>query len=121
MVIRLRDTVIDTIEDAETRRLKVVKISSKSEGANITLELPEALCESMNEGDTVSIVIDSKEITKGDDSKLYVEGSIFQKSEKEGLEITGSIGGLKLVVNLIKVTASQASTFDSDKFYLVLR
>lgn len=121
MVIRLKDTVIDSIEDTETRRLKLVKISSKSEGAILTLELPEALCGSMNEGETVSIVIDSKEIIKGDESKLYLEGNVFKKNEKEGLEITGSIGGLRLVVNLANATPSQASSFDSDKFYLAIK
>ena len=121
MVIRLKDTVIDTIEDTETRRLKIIKISSKSEGANLTLELPEALCESMNAGESVSIVIDSKEIIKGKDSKLYLEGSVFKRSDKEGLEVTGSIGGLKLVVNLAKATASQASSFDGDKFFLAVK
>lgn len=121
MVIRLKDTVIDAIEDTETRRLKLIRMSSKSEGAIVTLELPEALCESMNQGDSVSIVIDSKEIVKGTDSKLYLEGSVFKKSDKEGLEVTGSIGGLKLIVSLAKATSSQASSFDSDKFYFVIK
>lgn len=121
MVIRFKDTVIDSIEDTETRRLKLIKISSKNEGALLTLELPDALCGSMSEGDNVSIVIDSKEIVKGHESKLYLEGSIFKKSTKEGLEVTGSIGGLKLVLNLAKATANQESSFDSDKFYLVIK
>lgn len=121
MVIRLKDTVIDSIEDTETRRLKLIKMSSKSEGAVLTLELPEALCGSISEGDAVSIVIDSKEIVKGNESKLYLEGSVFKKNEKEGLEITGSIGGLRLVINLSKATPSQASSFDSDKFFLAVK
>ena len=121
MVIRLKDTVIDSIEDTETRRLKIIKISSKSEEANLTLELPEALCESMNTGDSVSIIIDSKEIVKGKDSKLYLEGNIFKKSNNEGLEVTGSIGGLRLVVKLAKATTNQASSFDGDKFFLAVK
>jgi len=118
MVIRLKDTVIEAIEDTETRRLKLIKMSSKSEGAVVTLELPEALCENMKQGDALSIIIDSKDITKGNESKLYLEGTVFKKSEKEGLEVTGSIGGLRLVVSLAKATASQVSSFDSEKFYL---
>lgn len=121
MVIRLKDAKIDSIEDTETRRLKIIKISSKSEGANLTLELPEALCENMNTDDSVSIIIDSKEIAKGKDSKLYLEGSVFKKNDKEGLEVTGSIGGLRLVVSLAKATTNQASSFDDDKFFLALK
>ncbi|TFG35074.1 hypothetical protein EU527_00300 [Candidatus Thorarchaeota archaeon] len=120
MVIRLKETMIDSIEDTETRRLKLIKISSKNEGAFLTIELPEVLCGSISEGDTVSIVIDSKEIVKGNESKLYLEGNVFKKSEKEGLEVTGSIGGLRIVVNLAKTTPSQASSFDSDKFFLAI-
>ncbi|MHA1576356.1 MAG: hypothetical protein ACTSU3_03250 [Candidatus Thorarchaeota archaeon] len=121
MVIRLKDTVIESVDDTETRRLKLIKMTSKTDGAIITLELPEALCGTMSLGETVNVVIDSKEIVKGEDSKLYAEGTIFKKSDDDDLEIIGSIGGLRLVLTLTKATPSQKRTFDSDKFYIVIK
>lgn len=121
MVIRFKDTNIDSIEDTETRRLKIIKISSKGEGVTLSLELPEALCGALAVGDTVGITIDSKPIPTGESSKIYVEGNVFKRLEKEGLEVVGSIGGLRLVLNLVKSTPSQNSTFDSEKFYMTLK
>lgn len=121
MVIRLKDTVIESVDDTETRRLKLIKMSSKIDGATITLELPEALSGTIGLGETVNVVIDSNEIPKGEDSRLYVEGSIFKKLDKDGLEIIGSIGGLRLVLTLTKATPTQIKTFDSEKFYMAIK
>lgn len=121
MVIRLKDTVIESVDDTETRRLKLIKMTSKTDGATITFELPEALCGTLGVGETVSVVIDSKEIVKGQDSKLYVDGSIFKKSGSDDLEIIGSIGGLRLVLTLAKATPSQIKTFDSDRFFMAIK
>ncbi len=121
MVIRFKDTIIDSVEDAETRRLKILKISSKAEGVTLTLELPEALCGSLTVGDNIGITIDSKPIPAGESSKLYVEGNVFKRVDKEGLEVVGSIGGLRLVLTLAKATPSQSSTFDTDKFYMTIK
>jgi hypothetical protein len=121
MVIRLKDTVIESVDDTETRRLKLIRMSSKANGATITIELPEALSGTLNLGETVDVVIDSKEIVKGEDSKLYVEGSLFKKSDNDGLEIIGSIGGLRLVLTLSKATPVQVKTFDSTQFYMAIK
>jgi hypothetical protein len=121
MVIKFKDTSIDSIEETETRRLKTLKMSSKTEGVTLTLELPEALFGALAVGDTVGVTIDSKPIPAGESSKLYVEGNVFKKSGKDGLEVVGSIGGLRLVLNLVKSTPSQSSTFDSEKFYMTLK
>ena len=121
MVIRIKDTVIESVEDTETRRLKLIKMTSKTDGATITLELPEALSGTMGLGDTVNIVIDSKEITKGEASNLYVEGTIFKKTDNDTFEMIGSIGGLRLVLTLTKATPTQMKTFDSDKFYMAIK
>jgi len=121
MVIRLKDTVIESVDDTETRRLKLVKMSSKVDGATITLELPEALSGTLSLGETVNVVIDSKEIVKGEDAKLYVEGSLFKKSDSNGLEIIGSVGGLRLVLTMAKATPTQAKTFDSTKFFMAIK
>jgi len=121
MVIRIKDAVIESVDDTETRRLKLIKMTSKTDGAAITLELPEALSGTLCLGEIVNIVIDSKEIVKGEDSRLYVDGTIFKKSDNDGLEIIGSIGGLRLVLTMAKATPSQIKTFDSAKFYMVIK
>ncbi|MFW9868896.1 MAG: hypothetical protein ACFFFO_00385 [Candidatus Thorarchaeota archaeon] len=120
MVIRFKDAVIDSVEETETRRLKFLKISSKSDGAKLSLELPDALCDMLNPNDSISVVIDSKPIPKGEQAKLYVEGKVFKKMGKDDLEIIGSIGGLRLVLSISKATPSQSSTFGSDKFFLAI-
>ncbi|MFX1482616.1 MAG: hypothetical protein ACFFCP_05430 [Promethearchaeota archaeon] len=120
MVIRLKDAVIESIEETETRRLKILKVSSKGDGAALTLELPDALCDTLNMNDKITIVIDSKPIQKGEQAKLYVEGSVFKKVSKDNLEITGSVGGLRLVLSVAKATQSQISAFSSNKFYLAI-
>jgi hypothetical protein len=121
MTIRFKDTTIDAVEDAETRRLKILKISSKTEGVTLTLELPEALCGTLSVGNNIGVVIDSKPIASGESSKLYVEGSVFKKLDREGFEVVGSVGGLRLVLSIAKATPSQISTFDSEKFYMTLK
>ena len=120
MVVRLKDSKIDSIEETETRRLKLITLTSKSDGAALTIELPDVLCSGLTAKETVNVVIDSKPISKGSSAKLYVEGTIFKKSDDGSLEIVGSIGGLRLVLNLNKATSAQIKTFDSDKFYLTL-
>jgi hypothetical protein len=120
MVIRLKTAVIDSVEETETRRLKLLKVSSKSDGATLSMELPDALCDALNTNDSITVVIDSKPIVKGDQSKLYVESSVFKKSEKNGLEVIGSVGGLRLVFTLGKTTPSQSSIFNSEKFFLAI-
>ena len=120
MVIRLKTAVIDSVEETETRRLKLLKVSSKSEGATLSLELPDALCDTLNINDSITVVIDSKPITKGEQAKLYVESSVFKKQEKNGLEIIGSVGGLRLVFTIAKATPSQSNIFNSEKFFLAI-
>jgi len=120
MVIRLKTAVIESVEETETRRLKLLKVSSKSEGATLTLELPDALCDTLNTNDSITVVIDSKPIIKGEQAKLYVESSVFKKNEKNGLEVIGSVGGLRLVFTLGKSTPSQSSIFNSEKFFLAI-
>lgn len=120
MVIRLKTAVIDSVEETETRRLKLLKVSSKSDGASLTLELPDALGDTLNTKDSITVVIDSKPITKGEQARLYVESSVFKKNDKNGLEVIGSVGGLRLVFTLGKATPAQISTFNSDKFFLAI-
>ncbi len=120
MVIRFKDAVIDSIGETETRRLKLLKVSSKSDSATLTLELPDALCDSLNSNDLVNVIIDSKPIAKGTQAKIYVQGSVFKKMGKDDLEIVGSIGGLRLVLSIAKATTSQSTTFNSDTFFLAI-
>ena len=120
MVIRLKTAVIDSVEETETRRLRLLKVSSKSEGAALTLELPDALCDTLTASDSITVIIDSKPIIKGDRAKLYVESSVFKKQEKNGLEVIGSVGGLRLVFTLGKTTPSQSNIFNSERFYVAI-
>ncbi len=120
LVIRLKDAVIDSVEETETRRLKILKVSSKSDNATLTLELPDALCDTLNTNDSITVVIDSKPIVKGEQAKLYVESSVFKKLEKNGLEVIGSVGGLRLVFTLGKTTPSQSNIFSSERFFLAI-
>ncbi|MFX1415292.1 MAG: hypothetical protein ACFFC0_00710 [Promethearchaeota archaeon] len=120
MVVRLKNTIIESIEDTETRKLKVLNMVSKEEGARVVLELPEVLCDTMNPQDEVTIVIDSKPIARGPSAKLYAEGKVFRIKEDAGLEVVGAIGGLRLVLTISKPAASQRKTFDSDKFLLAI-
>ena len=120
MVIRLKDAIIDSIEETETRRLKLLKVSSKKDGATLSLELPDALCDSLKSNDSITVIIDSKPIAKGEQAKLYVESSVFKKSERNGIEVFGSVGGLRLIFTLAKATPSQSNVFGSDKFFLAL-
>ena len=120
LAVRIKGALIASIDDTETRRLKLLKLTSKTEGATLSLELPEALCGSFSERDTVNIVIDSKPIAKGPQSKLYMEGSVFRISETKGFEIVGTIGGLRLVLTLKTVTPAKKKTFDTGRFYIQL-
>jgi hypothetical protein len=120
MVIRLKTAIINSVEETETRRLKLLKVSSKSDGATLTLELPDALCDTLNTNDSITVIIDSKPIPKGEQAKLYVESGVFKKMEKNGLEVIGSVGGLRLVFTLEKATPSQSSIFNTEKFFLAI-
>lgn len=120
MVIRLKDALINAIEETETKRLKLLRLSEKTEGATLSLELPEALSESFSVRDTVNVIIDSKPIVKGDSARLYAQGDVFQISTKKDLEVVGTIGGLRFVLTLSKTTPAKKKTFDDGSFYLAL-
>lgn len=120
MVIRLRNATIDAIEDTETKGLKLLRIGSKVEGAKLTVELPEALCEKMNVRDDIVVIIDSKPIARGEKSKLYAEGDIFKIGGNGDLEMVGAMGGLRLVFTLANPTPAKKKIFAADRFYLML-
>jgi hypothetical protein len=120
MVIRLRNATIKAIEDTETKRLKLLRIVSKAEGAKLTLELPEALCDKMNVRDGIVVIVDSKPIARGNKSKLYAEGDIFKIGEGGDFEVVGAIGGLRFVLTLVNPTPAKKKVFAGDRFYLAL-
>ena len=93
---------------------------SKTDGVSMLLELPDVLSEMFKVKDNLDIVIDSDEITKGPESKFYAEGSLFKKNEEKGLEVVGTIGGLKLMLTITDPKPSQKKTFESEKFYLMI-
>ena len=120
MVVKLKGSVIDAIEETEAKKLKLLRISSKTDGATVSLELPDALCDALNVRDTINLVIDSKPILKGEQAKLYAEGTVFKIEEEGDFEMIGTIGGLRLVLKLSKPKPIQRETFDSKRFYLAL-
>lgn len=120
MGIKLKDAVIDLIDDTETKRLKLVRITSKIDGATLTIELPEALCERISVKDRVDVTLDSKPIPKGEEAKLYAEGTLLRMVEGKALEIMGSVGGLRVELKVTKPTPSQSKTFASSVFYLMI-
>lgn len=120
MGIKLKDAIIDLIDDTDTKRLKLVKITSKIDGATLTIELPEALCERLSVKEHVDVTLDSKAIPKGEEAKLYAEGTLLRVLEGKALEIMGSIGGLRLELKVTKPTPSQSKTFASNVFYLMI-
>jgi hypothetical protein len=120
MGIKLKDAVIDLIDDTETKRLKLVRITSKIDGATLTTELPEALCERLKVKDRVDVTLDSKPIPKGEEAKLYAEGTLLRVVEGKALEILGSVGGLRVELKVTKPTPSQSKTFTSGTFYLMI-
>ncbi|MHA2020120.1 MAG: hypothetical protein ACW98J_00450 [Candidatus Thorarchaeota archaeon] len=120
MVIRLKNATIESIEDTETKRLKVVKVIAKEEGARVSLELPEVLCSTMNPRDEVTVIIDSKPIARGNNAKLYAEGKVFRIRDENGVEVTGTVGGLRMTLDLSSPTAAQRKTFDFEKFLIAI-
>ena len=120
MVVKLKDATIELIEDTDTRMLKLLRIVSKNDGATLTLELPEALCGRLNVQDSIDVVLDSKPILKSEKSKLYVEGTVFKLGGESGLEVVGTIGGLRMVLNLLKATPAKRKTFSTNQFYLMI-
>ena len=120
MVIRIKGGTIDQIEDTETKHLKVLKISSQTEKVMFTLELPEALCNVFKSHDDVDVKIDSKPILKGEKAKLYVEGTIFRIIDNDKMEVTGTLGGLRLTIAIGNPTPAKRKTFESDRLFLMI-
>jgi hypothetical protein len=120
LAVRIKGALLASIDDTETRRLKLLKLTSKTEGATLSLELPEALCGGFAARDTVNIVIDSKPIAKGAKAKLYMEGSVFRISENGGFEVVGTIGGLRMILALTTITPTKKKIFDTGRFFIQL-
>ena len=57
MPVKLKNAVINSIETTETKKLKTLKMVSKTEGASLTIELPNALCDPFNVKDSVVVTI----------------------------------------------------------------
>jgi hypothetical protein len=118
MVIRLKDANIDSIDDTETRRLKKIRVASKTDGVTLELELPEALCSQISKSDTINVIIDSKPIPKGEESKLYLEGETFKQKDNDEFQIIGSIGGLHMMLTLANATPAKKKTFDTAQIFI---
>ncbi|MFW9931110.1 MAG: hypothetical protein ACFFDR_00430 [Candidatus Thorarchaeota archaeon] len=121
MPLRIKDATITSIEDTETKKLKILKAVSKEEGVTLSLEMPEALCDPFHVKDTIEIVIDSEEIVKGDKAKLYAEGTVFKMDDSSSnLSVVAAFGGLRLVLEIASPKPAQRKIFDSQKVFLTL-
>ena len=120
MPLRVKDATITSVEDTETKKLKILRAVSKEEGVMLSLELPEALCDPFQVKDTIDIVIDSTEITRGDKANLYAEGTVFKMDDSSDLSVVATFGGLRLVLEVSSPKPAQRKIFDSEKIYLSL-
>jgi hypothetical protein len=121
MVVRIKEAVIETIEDTDTRRLKLLRIVSKATGEILVIELPEALCSDFSVRGTVNIVFDSKPIATGAKSKLYAEGIVYKIIDDKDFEVIGTIGGLRFVLTMPKTTPAKKKTFETGDVFLALQ
>ncbi|MDF1537369.1 MAG: hypothetical protein P1Q69_00480 [Candidatus Thorarchaeota archaeon] len=120
MSVRIKDATIISIEDAETKKLKMLKITSKLENATLTLEIPDALCDPFNVKDLVAVTISSEPIPRGEKAKLYAEGTVFKVNEAENFEVVVTIGGLRMEFEMPSPKPTQRKAFDSEKIFLAL-
>ena len=120
MTIRIKGVKVQSVEDTETKRLKIVKLDSKSDGITLTLEVPEALCAKIADSKTLDVVIDSKPITRGKKSILYMEGTVFKQKDNKEFEAVATMGGLRLVIVLKNATPAKKKIFDSESIFLAL-
>ncbi|MGD2072279.1 MAG: hypothetical protein PVG65_02180 [Candidatus Thorarchaeota archaeon] len=121
MVVRIKGGAIDQIEDTETRHLKLMKLSHQEKKIKLTLELPAALCNVFESQETVDVRIDSKPMKKGKKAQLYVEGTVFRIKNNDKMEVTGTMGGLRLTVLLRNPTPAKRRTFESDRLFLMIK
>ena len=120
MAIRIKGVKVQSVENTETKRLKIVKLDSKSDGITLVLEVPEALCAKIEDSKTLDGVIDSKPKTRGEKSLLYMEGTVFKQKDEKEFEVVATMGGLRLVIVLRKATPAKKKTFDSETIFLAL-
>ncbi len=120
MPLRVKDAMITDIENTETKKLRVLRMTSKEEGIALSIELPEALCGPFHVKDMVSVIIDSEELTKGEGAKLYAEGTVFKIDDSSGLSVTITFGGLRLMLTLPSPKPSHRKIFDSKNIFLAI-
>ncbi|TFF87040.1 hypothetical protein EU519_00325 [Candidatus Thorarchaeota archaeon] len=120
MAIRIKESKLDAIEETETKGLMMLTITEKSEGLKLALELPEALATQFSAKEKIDVVIDDSPISNGDEARFYAEGNVFKARLDEEVDVVGTLGGLRLVVEMDKVTAAKERIFTADRIYLAL-
>jgi hypothetical protein len=120
MAIRIKGSKLDSIEETETKGLMVLTITEKSEGLRIALELPEALASQFRPKEKLDVVVDDSPISNGDEARFYAEGSVFKARLDENVEVVGTFGGFRLVLEMDKVTAAKERIFSADRIYMAL-
>ena len=120
MSVRIKDAIIGSIEDGETKKLKVMKMTSKIENATLILELPDALCDPFNVKDIISVTISPEPVPRGDKAKFYAEGVVFKIDDGENFKAIVTIGGLRLEYEMPSPKPTQRKAFDSEKIFIAL-
>ncbi len=120
MAIRIKGSKLDSIEETETKGLMMLSITEKSEGLEMTLEVPEALANQFDAKENLDIVIDDSPISNGDEAKFYAEGNVFKARLEEGIQAVGTFGGLRLVLEMEKVTAAKKRIFTGNRIYIAI-
>ncbi|NWF94699.1 MAG: hypothetical protein HXY34_01000 [Candidatus Thorarchaeota archaeon] len=120
MVVRLKDALIESIDETETKKLRILTATSKEGGAVFSIELPDVLSSRLSARETVDVILDEEPIADGDKARVYGEGVAYKVTEEGTYELVGTVGGLRIHLSLVKATPSQKKTFSQGKFYFGL-
>ncbi|MFO7837176.1 MAG: hypothetical protein R6V83_11005 [Candidatus Thorarchaeota archaeon] len=120
MVVKLENAVIESMEETETKNLRLLEITSEGGNARLSLELPEVLCETLDQEKPIDVHISPRETKKGSRSNIYAKGTIFKLEDEEELRVVGSIGGLRLVVSIEDASSTEKRSFESGEFYIAI-
>ena len=120
MVVKLENAKIESMEETETKNLRLLEISSREGKAKLTLELPEVLCETLDSEEPVDVHFSPRETKRGSQSSIYAKGTIFKMKGNEDLRVVGSIGGLRMVLSIKGASSTERRSFESEEFYIAI-
>ncbi len=120
MVVILKDVTVESINETEVKKLKIIRGVSNSVGVRFSLELPEVFSSRLRVGENIEIHIDKAPIPAGDRAKIHGEGTVFRIKGENPFELIATVGGLRLILTAPQFTESERSTFEGGRFYFAL-